>query len=182
LENLVLLFLQSLELGFDVLVIEVSDVLSIKEFWPSVIPPVFVFEEVVLFLWDVELSCSTVLFLKFSDCGTNFLDTLNHSVWNMSVSNFVVPLLWVRNVQLFHDCLGLLGVLSLLSKSMIQKDVAGLCSNVGNTVTALVAHLDQERVGFLGEVFNGFLFLWVNVRKLSYITLGKNDNKWLCLE
>jgi hypothetical protein len=63
-------------------------------------------------------------------------------------------------MQLVHNSLSLLWVFSLLSQSVIKQDFASLCSDISDTFSTFVAHLDQKRIVFFGNSLNfGFIIL-----------------------
>lgn len=98
LKQLVLFFLKSCELCFDVGVVEVHDVFAQVELWPPIELPSIILKLIVLFNWDVEVSSSAKLVLKFSNGRALLFNTGNHSVWDKRRPVNVVSLLGLANV------------------------------------------------------------------------------------
>jgi hypothetical protein len=94
-------------------VVEISNILAKEELWPLVVSPVLIFKNVMLLFWDEELTSTTELFLELLDRGTCLFHFINNCLRDVGVSDFVISLLWLSNMQLFHDGLGFLWVLGL---------------------------------------------------------------------
>jgi hypothetical protein len=136
----------------------------------------------MLLLRDVELTGTSELFLELLDGGSLLLDTVDDGLGHECLAHNVVALLRLRNMQLSHDGLSLLGVLGLQRKSMVNEDVARSSLDVGNTITGLVTHLDHVGVGLLGEGLDLLARLRLELGVLAEINLGKHNDEGLGLE
>ena len=180
--DLLLFFLELLKLFFDLLVVEVSDILAKEELRPLVITPVLVLKDVMFLLGDIEFTGTSVLLLELLDSGSLLLDTVDDSLGQVRIAHNVVALLRLRNMQLGHDGLSLLGILGLQRQSVVNENVASSSLDIGDTIAGLVTHLDHVGVGLLGEALDLFARLSFELGVLAEIDLGEHNDEGLGLE
>jgi len=128
--NLILLFFQSIQFSFNISIIIICNILSKIKFRPFIISPIFILNNIMFLFWDIELTSTSILFLELLDCRSCLLDTLCNSIRHSHISNFIVPLLWLGNMQLAHNGFCLLWIFSLLSQSVVKQNIAGLSSDI----------------------------------------------------
>ena len=136
----------------------------------------------MLLLGDVELTGTSELFLELLDGGSLLLDTVDDGLRQESLAHNVVALLRLRNMQLSHNGLSLLGVLGLQRESMVNENVACSSLDIGDTISGLVTHLDHVGVGLLGEALDLLARLRLELGVLAEINLGKHNDEGLGLE
>ena len=89
----------------------------------------------MFFGWDVEVARTSILFLELLDCWTLLFDALEHSIGNVRWPVDVVALLGLGNMEPVHDSFVLLWVLSFLSETMVEQDVASLALHISDSIT-----------------------------------------------
>ena len=135
LEDIGLFALQSIKLALNIWVVKVEHVGTVVELGELIVSPFFLVELVVLLRRDVEVTGASELFLELLNGGSCFLDTLDYSFWDENGTVDVVSLLGLGDMKSVQDSFLLLGVLSLLSESVIKQDVTGLALDVRDSVT-----------------------------------------------
>lgn len=148
LQDCIFFTLESFELALDIGVVEVEHVGTIIELRELIVAPLFFIKHVVLLGRNVEVTSTTILFLKLLNGWTLFLDALNDGVRNVGRPIVIVALFGLCDMKPVHDGLVLLRVLALLCKAMIEEDVARLGLHVVEAFKTDVRHLDQVGVGF----------------------------------
>jgi len=130
LQDCIFFTLEGLELALDIGVVEVEHVATIIELRELIVAPLFFIKHVVLLRRNVEVASTTILFLKLFNGWTLFLDALDDSLRNVRGPIVIVALFGLCDMKPVHDGLVFLRVLALLSKAMIEKDVASLSLHV----------------------------------------------------
>jgi len=65
---------------------------------------------------------------------------------------------------------------------VVQKDVASTSTDISNTVSRLVTHLDKVSVGLLSKLLDASLHCFVKLRKVLQINFSQHNNEWFSLE
>ena len=89
----------------------------------------------MLFYGDVEVTGTSEILLELLDGRTDLLHTVDHSVGDGRGTVVVVTFFGLSHMKSIEDLFSLLRVLSLLSQSMIEQDIAGLLLDIADAIS-----------------------------------------------
>ena len=99
-----------------------------------------------------------------------------------NITNLIIPLLWLSNMEFTHNSLSFFRIFSLLCESMIKENVTSASSDIGDSVSTLITHLDEVSIGLFSQHLNRFLGLSLEFSVWAEINFCQYYNKWFCLE
>lgn len=126
-----------------------------------VVSPFLLVKKIVFFNGNVEVTSATKLLLELLDSGSFLLQALSDCFGDLDGPFVFISLFRLRDMESVHDHLRFLGVLSLLGKSVVEKDVTGLNLDISDTFSVGITHLDQISVVLFGEGLKFILVLLV---------------------
>ena len=136
----------------------------------------------MLFVRNIEFSGATILLLQFFDCWSLFLDSLNYCIGDTNVADFIISLLRLSDMEFTHNGLSFFRILGLLGKSMVKENVTSASSDISDTITTLITHLDEVSIGFLGQRLDLFLSVGLKFSIFTEINFGQYYDKRFSLE
>ena len=126
----------------------------------------------------MEVTSSAEFLLKFEDGGTLLFDVLAHAVGHILGSRLIITLFRFSNMETVKNCLSFLWILCFLGETVIQQDITSLCFDCFNSLFSDVGHLDKVCIWDLGQLFNFFFLIFVEILVGLYIDLSQaNDER-----